>query len=300
MFDFSEDGYSVLKPLEGWRAVAYLCAADKPTIGYGHVILPGDKHKITKLEGALLLKKDVLRFSQHVWRCCEEGGRIPNQHQFDAMVCLAFNIGEKGFLRSSVLRLFLNHDDAAAAGAFHLWHKIRKVNAKTGKRELRPSRTLEARRATESRMFLLGYYDKTPYNTLDDGGVLAELKLSRNHSKDDDIIESGDTEIRPTIKSSRTIKEANAGSISAAVTAASATAAAVKTVADQVALSSNSVKKAVDATVDVVEVATESSSMFQYLLPFIFGGIAMLACYQLLKFIRVRFFRKDDWRRGKC
>ena len=97
MIEFSKNAMTLLKTLEGVRLEVYKDAAGVPTIGFGHVLHEGDKHKISKLEAAVHLKADLGRFTRHVWQCCDDGGRIPSQAQFDAMVCIAFNIGEKGF-----------------------------------------------------------------------------------------------------------------------------------------------------------------------------------------------------------
>jgi len=299
MLDFSNCGLAVLKTLEGLRLEPYECAAGVLTIGYGHVIRPGDKHKISKIEAAVMLKEDVLRFARAVWANCEEGGRIPTQSQFDAMVSLAFNIGEDGFLRSSVLRRFINHDDAGAASAFLLWNKVRKRNPKTGRRELRPSRTLEARRTAESRMFLLGYYDKTPYDPLDDNGEIAELKISRNRSNGDDNIGAGESEIRPNLKSSRTIKQTTVGSVSAGVTGTAATAAGVKAVADQVAESSEAVKTAVEVTGEAATAAGETINAVSALPVVLSAVMAVGSFIAIISFVLVRRARKDDWRRGR-
>lgn len=299
MLSFSKDGLNVLKILEGLRLETYLCKAGVPTIGYGHVIQPGDKHKITELEAALLLKQDVFRFASHVWRVCTEGGRVPEQHQFDAMICLAFNIGEEGFSRSSVLRRFINNDDAGAASAFLLWNKIGREDPITGERILRPSSTLDARRTAESRMFLLGYYDQTPYNPLNDKGEIAELRLSRNRAKGDQNVSAGESEIRPTLKTSRTMKQTTVGGAGATVTGVTATAAVVSTIAEQVTQSAESVRDAVDASGQAVEVVTDTAIMATGL-PLIFYGVIIVgAAISLISFIFVRRARKDDWNRGK-
>ncbi len=299
MLNFSNGGLSSLKKMEGWRAKLYLCAANVATIGWGHVVKEGEKSEITKLEGAILLKNDVRTFSEHVWECCEEGGRIPSQHQFDAMVCLAFNIGKAGFLRSSVLRRFINNDDAGAASAFLLWNKVRKLCPETNVRKLRPSRTLNARRIAESRMFLMGYYDQTPYDSLDDKGAMAELKISRNHSAADNNIAAGDSEIRPDLKNSRTMKQTALGGGSAAITGTAATVTGVKVVADQVAASSESVKKAVEVTGEAATAAGETITAVSAL-PVVMSVIMGIgAIISIISFILVRKARKDDWRRGR-
>lgn len=49
--------------------------------------------------------------------------RPASQEQFDAMVCLCYNIGPAGFARSSVLRKHRIGDYPGAAKAFLMWNK---------------------------------------------------------------------------------------------------------------------------------------------------------------------------------
>ena len=51
------------------------------------------------------------------------GGKPASQEQFDAMVCLTYNIGPAAFARSTVLRKHNAGDFPAAAKAFLMWNK---------------------------------------------------------------------------------------------------------------------------------------------------------------------------------
>ena len=86
---------------EGCVLSQYICPAGKPTIGYGHVVLPGEKFpaKITKEEAAELLKKDVARFELAIEKHITAQ---LNQNQFDALVCFLFNVGEGGIIKTGV------------------------------------------------------------------------------------------------------------------------------------------------------------------------------------------------------
>jgi lysozyme len=104
----------------------YLDPVGIPTIGIGHFIRKGEPYKvgraITREESRKLFKKDTAWAVDAVNRLVT---RPINQNQFDALVSLVFNIGEKAFARSTVLRETNRGNFAAAAKAFGLWNKAR-------------------------------------------------------------------------------------------------------------------------------------------------------------------------------
>lgn len=73
---------------------------------------------ITHEQSQQLLSKDLVRFEKAVNRL---GGMT--QSQFDAMVSLAFNIGEGAFAKSTLVRKHLARDFAGAAAEFSKWNK---------------------------------------------------------------------------------------------------------------------------------------------------------------------------------
>lgn len=111
----SEAGYELVKRYEGFVPVKYIDAAGFPTIGYGHLIRPGEV-----FEGALsperakaLLVADMRTSERGVNKLV---GPPLWQHQFDALVSFTFNLGEAR-LKSSTLLKRVNaerHDDAVA------------------------------------------------------------------------------------------------------------------------------------------------------------------------------------------
>jgi lysozyme len=116
----SAAGVALIKSVEGCLLTAYLCPAKVWTIGYGHTgpdVFEGQK--ITKAEAETLLRRDLARFERCVAATCPES----TQSQFDAMACLAFNIGEAGFKKSSVARLHNAGRFPEAQQAFALWNK---------------------------------------------------------------------------------------------------------------------------------------------------------------------------------
>lgn len=109
----SANGIAHIKEFEGFRSKRYLCPANKPTIGYGHVIRDFERLSLwdadlTEEQATKLLMKDLAeRFEPAV----SEMVTVPlTQGQFDVLVSFAFNFGEAK-LRSSTLLKLLNAGD---------------------------------------------------------------------------------------------------------------------------------------------------------------------------------------------
>ena len=116
----NQKGISTLIEFEGFRAEAYLCPANVWTVGFGFTkgVKPGDK--MTRSEAAARLKVELVEYEQGVLNACTNP---PNENEFSAMVCFAFNVGVAGFKKSSVLKAHNRGDKQAAARAFGLWNK---------------------------------------------------------------------------------------------------------------------------------------------------------------------------------
>ncbi|AYZ62643.1 lysozyme [Burkholderia multivorans] len=136
-------GIELIKHFEGLRLARYLDAVGKPTIGYGHLILPHERftRPLTPAEADALLRQDL--------RSAELGLRkllrVPvTQQQFDALMSFVFNLGS-GRLRSSTLLRYLNAGaPARAADQFLVWNKAGG----------RPLAGLTLRRRAERALFL--------------------------------------------------------------------------------------------------------------------------------------------------
>lgn len=108
----SANGVAHIKEFEGFRGKRYLCPANKPTIGYGHVIVDSERATLwgadlTEEQATKLLMKDLVRFEDAVLAMVA----VPlTQGQFDALVSFAYNLGEAK-LRSSTLLKLLNAGD---------------------------------------------------------------------------------------------------------------------------------------------------------------------------------------------
>jgi len=116
----NDAGLKIVKDSEGLRLKAYLCPAKVWTIGYGSTgahVKPG--MVITEARAEELLREDLARFEKAV----AEAAPDATDNQFAAMVSLAFNIGEKAFAGSTVLRKHKAADHHGAAEAFKMWNK---------------------------------------------------------------------------------------------------------------------------------------------------------------------------------
>ena len=116
----SNRGLSLIVQFEGFRGEAYRDVVGVVTIGFGFTkgVKMGDK--MTLAEARDRLKHEIVEYEQGVLAACT---RKPNQNQFDAFVCFAFNVGVAGFKKSSVLKAHNRGDYQAAARAFGLWVK---------------------------------------------------------------------------------------------------------------------------------------------------------------------------------
>lgn len=137
----------------GFAPREYRCSAGKRTIGWGHVILPGEVFGVLTYAEAIALKhKDIARFETAVAKLV----KVPlQQHQFDALVALAFNIGEGALGTSTLLKKLNASDYAGAAEQFKEWNKD--TDPATGKK--RPEPGLTKRRAREANMFANATYE---------------------------------------------------------------------------------------------------------------------------------------------
>jgi lysozyme len=124
-FEFSSKGLDLLKSLEGFRAKAYPDSAGKMTIGYGHLIVPGDgvakNDVIDPVKGTELLLKDVGKAVACVNNCVTSN---INQNQFDALVIFAYNVGNAALQNSKLLQLVNASSFVEASEQFPRWCKV--------------------------------------------------------------------------------------------------------------------------------------------------------------------------------
>ena len=143
-----------IKRWESCSLTVYLDQAGLPTIGWGHLLEPGESAApITQEEADALFDHELLHFADRVddsiWVTVA-------QHQFDACVSMAFNCGAEAFARSTLCNYLNRGLLSAAADQFLRWDKVR-VNG-----VLTVSRGLHKRRVAERAMFQYADYSGRP------------------------------------------------------------------------------------------------------------------------------------------
>lgn len=122
----SQAGIDLIKSFEGFRSAPYRDAVGIPTIGYGMTIYPDGRKvtmsdkPITEAQAVEGLRNLLGRYEQAV----ERYAQIKLcQHQFDALVSFAYNVGNEA-LRTSTLMRYLNQGDiTSAANQMLRWNR---------------------------------------------------------------------------------------------------------------------------------------------------------------------------------
>jgi len=142
-FQLGPKGTELIQSFEGLSLKPYYCPAGILTVGYGHTGSDIQKGKVyTQADVNAFFKKDIQKFVD----CVNNAVKVQiNQHQFDAMVSLAYNIGPGAFKNSTLLRVLNEEKYELAAGQFAVWKK--------GGGKVLPG--LVRRRAAEEKLFRL-------------------------------------------------------------------------------------------------------------------------------------------------
>lgn len=133
---------AMLRRFEGLKLAPYLCAAGKPTIGYGHVILPSEGY----LRGGVTVEQaEMLLLHDLAWAlyAARDVGRVLTDGQAAALASLVFNIGAQAWATSTIRGMVIAGEMVGAANQFLRWNKVKGV----------PSAGLTARRFSEKRIF---------------------------------------------------------------------------------------------------------------------------------------------------
>lgn len=141
-------GLGMVKMFEQYRAEVYLDAVGKPTVGYGHLVRPGEvfDHPLTQEEALELLRKDVDEHEAETLALV----KVPIQpHEQDALVSFVFNTGATAFETSTMLKMLNDGKPRAdVADQFTRWV----YGTKDGKKVRLPG--LVKRRNVEAALFL--------------------------------------------------------------------------------------------------------------------------------------------------
>ncbi|HKM19362.1 MAG TPA: lysozyme [Aliarcobacter sp.] len=122
----SSRGLELIKEFEGFSSVAYLCPAKIPTIGYGNTFWEDGRkvnlgEQISKAKALELLEYVANKdFAQKIFTHIKVE---VSQNQFDALVCLAYNIGVGNFVKSTLLKKINAGDFKGAGDEFLKWNK---------------------------------------------------------------------------------------------------------------------------------------------------------------------------------
>jgi lysozyme len=143
----SAAGVAFICSHEGFVDHVYRDAAGIPTIGYGHVLRPGDPVTVTQDQARELMARDLAGFEAAV----NADVKVPlAQPQFDALVSFAYNVGAGALAHSGVLSALNAGNYAGAADAMLQWCK--RKNPATG--ALVTDAGLLSRRKDERALFL--------------------------------------------------------------------------------------------------------------------------------------------------
>jgi GH24 family phage-related lysozyme (muramidase) len=168
-FDFSPNGVKWLKHVEKERLKPYNDATGKDideytegaTIGIGHLITSKKefgkyKNGITGDQSEALLKSDLSKFISTVRTSVTAE---VNQEQFNALVILAYNIGESGFKGSSALKM-INNSNLKSVNGYRSVEKAWKTwNKETVNGNKKVSQGLINRREHEWKIYSEGKYE---------------------------------------------------------------------------------------------------------------------------------------------
>lgn len=118
-------GRELICSFESLQLQAYDDGVGVCTIGYGTTVYPdgrrvGAGDVCTRTQAESYMAHDLKRFEQTVSSVVT----VPlNQHQFDALVSLTYNIGQGAFRDSTLLRKLNAKDYLGAAAQFDVWNR---------------------------------------------------------------------------------------------------------------------------------------------------------------------------------
>ena len=151
----SPNAYSLIKQFEGLRLNAYLCAAGRLTIGWGHCkgVKLGDT--INEAQAVTFLREDIANFESQLLKALNADAIEIKQCEFDALICFAFNLGSTNLVNSTLWHKLKAGDTAGASKQFTSWIYAKRTIKINGKNYTinEPLRGLCARRLSEQSLF---------------------------------------------------------------------------------------------------------------------------------------------------
>ena len=119
--NYLDQAANFIAPFEGFCAVPYNDIGGKPTVGFGHLIKPGESFTmLTRDEGLALLAKDLIITDNQITKLV----KIPlNDNQRVALLSFAFNVGAGALAKSTLLKKLNAGDFEGAAEQFLRWNK---------------------------------------------------------------------------------------------------------------------------------------------------------------------------------
>lgn len=109
----SPQGLEFIKRFQGLSLEKYRDAEGLWVIGYGHLIREGERFDecLTHAQAEMLFEQDVENYRQ--WLCQDINVPLA-QHQFDALLSLAFSLGLEGLRQSAIVQAINRRDFNAA------------------------------------------------------------------------------------------------------------------------------------------------------------------------------------------
>ena len=150
----SDKGIEFIKALEGLSLTSYQDVAGVWTFGYGSTGKDiGPNMMGTEKQAEALLRKHLATLERRLLTAIPVDRIRLEQHQFDALVSLIYNVGIGAFRKSKMRGKIMAGDFEGAATEFDDW-------TKAGGRVIGG---LVMRRKAEKKLFLTGEYTKYPY-----------------------------------------------------------------------------------------------------------------------------------------
>lgn len=119
-------GIELIKHFESFKAKSYQDQAGIWTIGYGTIKINGVPVKAgmtcTQAQAVQWMQSDLITFEKGVEKLFP--GIVFPQHQFDALVCFAYNVGA-GALGGSTIRKKIMAKLPVTESNFTAWNKVR-------------------------------------------------------------------------------------------------------------------------------------------------------------------------------